>query len=54
MLEYRVDSLAAVEVQKWLESIFAIDLPIFEIMGGASFVSIGRTVAQVSRRSWQW
>lgn len=45
---YGVDSLLAVELRTWLGREFAVDIPIFEILGGSSFATIGTLVAMKS------
>ena len=48
MLSYGVDSLVAVELRNWFAREFAAEVPVFETMGGASFESVGRAVAERS------
>ncbi|KAL4936101.1 hypothetical protein BDV06DRAFT_228217 [Aspergillus oleicola] len=43
-----IDSLLAVEIRSWLLKVFVADVRTFEILGGASFVMIARTVASRS------
>ena len=42
---YGVDSLLAVELRNWLAKEFSADIPVFEILGGSTFSSVGLTVA---------
>ena len=42
---YGVDSLFAVELRTWLAKCFGADVPVFEIMGGATFAKLGAVVA---------
>lgn len=45
MMTYGVDSLLAVELSNWIAKEFAADVPVFDIMSGASFNSIGMAIA---------
>lgn len=45
---YGVDSLLAVELRNWLAKEFSANIPVFEISGGATFLSVGLTVAERS------
>ncbi|PQE18811.1 polyketide synthase protein [Rutstroemia sp. NJR-2017a WRK4] len=49
MMAYGVDSLLSVELRSWFAREFAADVGIFETMNGATFSSIGLTVARNSR-----
>lgn len=52
---YGVDSLLAVEVRSWIASQFQADVPIFEILSGTSFATLGMTVASKSLlRKGEW
>jgi hypothetical protein len=52
---YGVDSLFAVELRSWIASQFQADVAIFEISSGASFTTLGMTVAsKSSRRKAEW
>lgn len=48
MLTYGVDSLVSVELRNWFAKEFRAQITVFEIMGGATFTSIGRTIASSS------
>jgi acyl carrier protein len=41
LFEYGVDSLVAVEFRNWIGKEFAADVPVFDIMGGATIKAIG-------------
>ncbi|KAI1759001.1 putative polyketide synthase [Hypoxylon sp. FL1150] len=49
---YGVDSLIAVELRNWFLKTLKVDLAIFEISGGATAVTLGRTAAE-KMRSWE-
>ena len=49
MHTYGVDSLLAVELRTWFVKEFAADVAVFEILGGASFVAVGMTVAEKTK-----
>ncbi|KAM3069262.1 hypothetical protein ACMFMG_010772 [Clarireedia jacksonii] len=49
LMAYGVDSLLSVELRSWFAREFAADVGIFETMNGATFSSIGVTVARNSR-----
>jgi len=49
LLNYGVDSLLGVELRNWLAREFAADIPIFEIMGGASAIGIGSSIVKLSK-----
>jgi hypothetical protein len=49
LMAYGVDSLLSVELRSWFAREFAADVGIFETMNGATFSSIGLTVARNSR-----
>ncbi|KAI9648917.1 hypothetical protein NHQ30_001483 [Ciborinia camelliae] len=51
LMTYGVDSLLSVELRSWFARDFAADIGIFEVMNGATFTSIGVTVAKNSRIS---
>jgi acyl carrier protein len=41
LFAYGVDSLVAVELRNWIGKEFAADVPVFDIMGGATITAIG-------------
>ncbi|KAI0181193.1 hypothetical protein GGR52DRAFT_523219 [Hypoxylon sp. FL1284] len=49
---YGVDSLIAVELRNWFLKTLKVDLAIFEISGGATATTLGRTAAE-KMRSWE-
>jgi acyl transferase domain-containing protein/NADPH:quinone reductase-like Zn-dependent oxidoreductase/NAD(P)-dependent dehydrogenase (short-subunit alcohol dehydrogenase family)/ubiquinone/menaquinone biosynthesis C-methylase UbiE len=48
LFEYGVDSLVAVELRNWIGREFAADVPVFNIMGGASISEIGTLTVEKS------
>ncbi|KAI1771759.1 putative polyketide synthase [Hypoxylon cercidicola] len=46
MYSYGVDSLSAIELRNWVGQTFNVDLPVFEILGGATFASAGMSIAR--------
>jgi aryl carrier-like protein len=48
LFEYGVDSLVAVELRNWIGKGFAADVPVFEIMGGATIAAISGLVSKKS------
>ena len=42
---YGVDSLLAVELRSWIAREFRADVPVFEILGGSTFLTVGLLVA---------
>jgi hypothetical protein len=46
MHSYGIDSLSAIEVRNWVAQIFDVDLPVFDILGGATLASAGTYIAQ--------
>ena len=46
---YGVDSLIAVEMRNWFIQILKVDVAVFEILGGATAGTLGRTVAEKLR-----
>lgn len=46
MQSYGLDSLSAISVRNWISKIFDVDMPVFEILGGTSFASVGMSIAQ--------
>ena len=45
---YGVDSLLALELRNWLAREFSANIPIFEILGGSTFLSVGLIVSERS------
>ncbi|KAI1425159.1 putative polyketide synthase [Xylaria sp. FL1777] len=45
MQSYGIDSLSAIDLRNWVGEVFDVDLPVFEILGGADFVATGRSLA---------
>ncbi|KAF2464424.1 ketoacyl-synt-domain-containing protein [Lindgomyces ingoldianus] len=43
---FGVDSLISVELRNWFLKVFNTDIAVFEIMGGASAISLGKVVAE--------
>ena len=48
LFEYGVDSLVAVELRNWIGKEFLADVPVFDIMGGATIAGIGALVTKKS------
>ncbi|KAI0181683.1 putative polyketide synthase [Hypoxylon sp. FL1284] len=46
MHAYGLDSLSAIELRNWVGKVFDVDMPIFEILGGATFATAGASIAQ--------
>lgn len=46
VFSYGVDSLTAVELRNWISTSFQTEVAVFDIMGGATFATIGNTVAK--------
>lgn len=46
---YGVDSLIAVEMRNWFQQKLKVDIAVFEILGGATSTTLGRTVAEKLR-----
>jgi acyl carrier protein len=49
LFEYGVDSLVAVELRNWLGKEFEADVPVFDIMGGATIAAMGVLTVKNSR-----
>ncbi|RYP22866.1 hypothetical protein DL765_001462 [Monosporascus sp. GIB2] len=45
LISYGIDSLSAMDLRNWIGRVFNIDIPIFDIQGGASLVEVARTIA---------
>jgi hypothetical protein len=43
---YGLDSLTAIDVRNWVGKIFEVDMPVFEILGGATFADAGMSIAR--------
>ena len=55
MHAYGVDKLLAVELRSWISKDFRADVAVFEILGGASFATVGVVVAGKSAlRKAEW
>ncbi|RCI07613.1 hypothetical protein L249_1652 [Ophiocordyceps polyrhachis-furcata BCC 54312] len=46
MHSYGIDSLSAIDIRNWVGQVFNVDLPVFEILGGATFASAGLSIAR--------
>lgn len=46
---YGLDSLSAIDIRSWVAKAFDVDMPIFEILGGATFASAGMDIARALR-----
>ncbi|KAI1141434.1 putative polyketide synthase [Hypoxylon sp. FL0543] len=46
MHAYGLDSLSAIELRNWVGKVFDVDMPIFEILGGATFATASTSIAQ--------
>lgn len=46
MHSYGIDSLSAIDIRNWVGQVFNVDLPVFEILGGATFSSAGLSIAR--------
>ncbi|KAI8633359.1 putative polyketide synthase [Xylariaceae sp. FL1651] len=46
MHSYGIDSLSAIDLRNWVGKIFDVDLPVFEILGGANFISAGSSLVR--------
>jgi acyl carrier protein len=51
LFEYGVDSLVAVELRNWIGKEFGADVPVFNLMGGASIAEIGVLTVEKSSLS---
>ncbi|KAI0813402.1 putative polyketide synthase [Xylaria sp. FL0064] len=49
LYSYGVDSLIAVELRNWFIKVLKVDMAIFEILGGATVTSLGKTAAEKLR-----
>lgn len=48
LFEYGVDSLVAVELRNWIGKEFSADVPVFDMMGGATITGVGALVTKKS------
>ncbi|KAL2758194.1 hypothetical protein ACRALDRAFT_1040239 [Sodiomyces alcalophilus JCM 7366] len=46
MHSYGLDSLSAIDVRNWVGKVFDVDMPVFEILGGATFAGAGMSIAR--------
>lgn len=46
MHSYGLDSLSAIELRNWVGKVFDVDMPVFEILGGATFDIAGTSIAR--------
>lgn len=46
LVAYGVDSLVAVELRNWFLKTLKVDIPVFEILGGATIEGLGSTIAE--------
>lgn len=46
MHSYGLDSLSAIELRNWVGKVFDVDMPVFEILGGATFANAGMSIAR--------
>ncbi|KAK4194260.1 KR domain-containing protein [Triangularia verruculosa] len=49
MHSYGIDSLSAIEIRNWVGKVFDVDLPVFEILGGATFAGAGMAIVRKMR-----
>lgn len=50
--KFGVDSLQALELLSWFAKEFAADVPIFEILGESTLMSVGLCAATKSKLRW--
>ncbi|KAI2601905.1 putative polyketide synthase [Hypoxylon sp. NC1633] len=43
---YGIDSLSAIDLRNWVAKVFGVDVPVFEILGGATFASMGMSIGK--------
>lgn len=53
MHSYGLDSLSAMELRNWVLKLFGVDLPVFEILGGATFDAVASDIVRKVREK-QW
>jgi hypothetical protein len=46
MDSYGLDSLSAIHVRNWVGKKFSVDMPVFEILDGATFIDAGESIAR--------
>lgn len=46
MDSYGLDSLSAIHVRNWVGKMFSVVMPVFEILGGATFIDAGESIAR--------
>lgn len=46
MDSYGLDSLSAIHVRNWVGKMFSVDMPVFEILGGTTFMDAGESIAR--------
>ncbi len=46
MHSYGLDSLTAIDIRNWVGKVFEVDMPVFEILGGATFDNAGMSIAR--------
>jgi hypothetical protein len=46
MESYGLDSLSAIHVRNWIGSVFDVDMPVFEILGGTTFIDAGTSIGR--------
>lgn len=49
MHSYGIDSLSAIDIRNWVGKMFNVDMPVFDILGGATFASAGMEIAHKTR-----
>ncbi|KAF2006550.1 KR-domain-containing protein [Amniculicola lignicola CBS 123094] len=45
MHSFGIDSLSAIDIRNWVGKVFNVDIPVFDILGGATFGSASRAIA---------
>ena len=43
---YGADSLSAIELRNWILKVFSVDIPVFDLLGGATIAATGLAIAQ--------
>ncbi|KAI1778653.1 putative polyketide synthase [Hypoxylon cercidicola] len=43
---YGIDSLSAIDIRNWVKKVFDVDMPLFELLGGATFISVAASIAK--------